>query len=129
MAAPPRVKPQEVTLILQRRIQETRDTSTLYFDKPPGLPPYQAGQFLTLDPRQFPAVAPWAAFLEAAKGRKELPRAYSMSSAPHEAQLAVTVKEEPYVPGIHPFPPLVSPYLVHGIAPGTPVKATCFTGP
>jgi ferredoxin-NADP reductase len=129
MSTVPRIKPQELTLTLSRRVRETPDTSTLVFERPPQLPPYQAGQFLTLDPRQFPTLRPWCAYLEFAKGKKELARAYSMSSAPHEPDLAVTVKEEPYDPGVQPYPPLISSYLVHGIAPGTPVKAVCFTGP
>jgi ferredoxin-NADP reductase len=52
-----------------------------------------------------------------------------MSSSPHEPELAVTVKEEPFTVGAEPYPPLLSPYLVHGISPGTPVKAVCFAGP
>jgi 3-ketosteroid 9alpha-monooxygenase subunit B len=129
MAQETRVKPREIVLTLRQRVAETRDSATLVFDRPDGSPPYQAGQFLTLSPHQFPAVRPWLAHLEATKKRKELVRAYSMSSAPHEPDLAVTVKEEPYTPGVQPYPPLLSPYLVHGIAPGTPVKAVCFTGP
>jgi ferredoxin-NADP reductase len=129
MSLVPRTKPQEVTLNLIRRVRETADTSTLVFERPTDLPPYQAGQFLTLDPKQFAAVRPWLTFLEHAKGRKELVRAYSMSSAPFEPELAVTIKEEAYEPTVHPYPPLISGYLVHGIAPGTAVKAVCFTGP
>jgi ferredoxin-NADP reductase len=82
-----------------------------------------------VDPRQFGAVLPWLRHLEHVKQRKELARAYSLSSSPHETEIAVTVKEEPFTVGVQPYPPLLSSYLVHGIAPGTPVKAVCFTGP
>ena len=125
----PRTRPQELSLRLLRRVRETTDTATLVFEKPEGMPPYLAGQFLTLDPRQFAALRPWQAYLEHVKGKKELVRAYSMSSAPHEPELAVTVKEESYAPATHPYPPLMSSYLVHGIEAGTRVKAVGFTGP
>jgi len=118
-----------VTLTVRQRVQETPDTATLFFEPTADIPPYLAGQFLTLQPGQFPAVHPWLVYLEHIKKKKELPRAYSLSSAPHEPYVAMTVKQEPYFPGNQPYPPLVSPYLVHGIAPGTPLKAVCFSGP
>ena len=39
---------------------------------------YKAGQYVSVDPHQFPAIAGYAAYFEEAKGRKEPPRAYSM---------------------------------------------------
>ena len=63
------------------------------------------------------------------KGRKEPPRAYSLSSAPHERFLAITVKEERYTNGSTKFPPLLSPLLVKGMTRGRRVEITGFTGP
>jgi 3-ketosteroid 9alpha-monooxygenase subunit B len=90
---------------------------------------YQAGHFLTIAPQQFPQLKGLVAYFEHAKGRKEPQRAYSMSSAPHERRLAVTVKEEPYLAGQTPYPPLLSPFLVHGLAAGQRLSVVGFTGP
>ena len=88
-----------------------------------------AGHFLTIDPHQFEALERFTAFLEDLKGRKEPPRAYSMSSAPHERYLAVTVKEERYVSGQTKYPPLLSPLLVKRTVAGMRLEVTGFTGP
>ena len=93
-------------------IVETPDTATLVFFTGNDRLDYAAGHFLTIDPHQFAALERFTAFLEDLKGRREPPRAYSMSSAPHERYLAVTVKEERYVSGATKFPPLLSPLLV-----------------
>src|SRR6185295_15571306 len=63
------------------------------------------------------------------KGKREPPRAYSMSSAPHERYLAVTVKEERYVSGTTKFPPLLSPLLTKRTTRGMRLVVTGFTGP
>jgi hypothetical protein len=55
-------------------------------------PEYQAGQFLLIDPHQFEALQRFVTFFEVLKGRKEPPRAYSLSSAPRESHAAFTVK-------------------------------------
>jgi ferredoxin-NADP reductase len=90
---------------------------------------YSAGHFLTIDPHQFEALDRFTAFLEHLKGRKEPPRAYSMCSAPHERYLAVTVKEERFVPGTTKYPPLLSPMLVKRTVRGMGLTVTGFTGP
>lgn len=90
---------------------------------------YRAGHFLTIDPHQFEGLERFIAFLEDLKGRREPPRAYSMASAPHEHHLAITVKEERYLSGVSRYPPLLSPLLVKGMARGTRVVVTGFTGP
>ena len=82
-----------------------------------------------IDPHQFEALERFTAFLEDLKGKKELPRAYSMCSAPHERYLAVTVKEEQYVSGATKYPPLLSPMLVKRTVRGMRLTVTGFTGP
>ena len=124
---PERAKPRSFEVLVTEVVQETPDTVTLVLDAPQ-IPPYRAGQFLTIDPHVFPVIAGQVAFVEHLKGdKKELVRAYSMASAPHEP-LAITVKEEPYRPGdLHA--PLLSPLLVHGIPRGTRFPVVGFTGP
>ena len=69
-------------------IVETPDTATLILFTGNDRLEYEAGHFLTIDPHQFAALDRFVAFLEDLKGRKEPPRAYSISSAPHERNLA-----------------------------------------
>lgn len=110
-------------------IRQTHDTVTLVFFTGNDHLEYRAGHFLTIDPHQFEALDRFIGFFEDAKGRREPARAYSMSSAPHEKVLAVTVKEERYVTGVTKYPPLLSPLLVRAIAPGARMVITGFTGP
>jgi ferredoxin-NADP reductase len=90
---------------------------------------YEAGHFLTIDPHQFEALERFIAYFEDVKGKREPPRAYSMSSAPHERYLAITVKEERYERGATKYPPLLSPLLVKRTVRGMRVVVTGFTGP
>jgi 3-ketosteroid 9alpha-monooxygenase subunit B len=124
---PERIKPRTFEVVVTEVIRETGDTVTLVLDAPV-IPPYRAGQFLTIDPHHFPVIAGQVAYLEHLKGgKKELVRAYSMASAPHEP-LAITIKEEPYWPGdLHA--PLLSPLLVHAMPVGTRFPVVGFTGP
>jgi len=124
---PERTKPQTFEVVVTAVIRETADTVTLVLDAPE-IPPYRAGQFLTIDPHVFPVLAAQIAYLEHLKGgKKELVRAYSMASAPHEP-LAITIKEEPYRPGdLHA--PLLSPLLVHATPVGARFSVVGFTGP
>ena len=110
-------------------IVETPDTATLVLFTGNDRLDYSAGHFLTIDPHQFAALERFTAFLEDLKGRREPPRAYSMSSAPHERYLAVTVKEERYVSGATRYPPLLSPLLVKRTTRGMRLVVTGFTGP
>ena len=110
-------------------IVETPDTSTLVFFTGNDHLEYKAGHFLTIDPHQFESLQRFTAFLEDLKGKRELPRAYSMCSAPHERYLAVTVKEERYVSGTTKYPPLLSPMLVKRTERGARLVVTGFTGP
>lgn len=110
-------------------IVETPDTVTLVLFTGNDRLDYEPGHFLTIDPHQFDDLERFIAFLEDLKGRREPPRAYSLSSAPHERYLAVTVKEERYVSGVTKYPPLLSPLLVKRIGRGTRLRITGFTGP
>ena len=97
-------------------IVETPDTRTLVLDVGPHAP-YRAGQYVSIDPHQFPALGSITAYLEHVKGRVEVPRAYSMCSAPHERYVAITIKEEVYH-GQMAYPPLLSGFLVHQVRAG-----------
>src|SRR5215212_3579128 len=110
-------------------VVETADTSTLVLFTGNDRLEYLAGHFLTIDPHQFEALERFTAFLEDLKGKRELPRAYSMSSAPHERYLAVTVKEERYISGATKYPPLLSPLLTKRTTRGMRLVVTGFTGP
>ena len=110
-------------------VVETPDTSTLVLFTGNDRLDYKAGHFLTIDPHQFEALDRFTAFLEHLKGKPEPPRAYSMCSAPHERYLAVTVKEERFVPNVTKFPPLLSPLLVKRTVRGMRLVVTGFTGP
>lgn len=107
---------------------ETHDTVTLFLQPDGEARPYRAGQFLTIDPEQFPALRQQVAYFAHIKGKRELPRAYSLASAPGEPYLAVTIKEEPFLPGRTEYPPLLSPYLVHSVVPGSSFEVKGFSG-
>jgi ferredoxin-NADP reductase len=110
-------------------IRETPDTATLILFTGNDHLDYQPGHFITVRPHQFPALERFIEYFEELKGKRELPRAYSLSSAPHEDHLAITVKEEYYISGTTRYPPLLSPLLVWRTAPGTRMEVTGFRGP
>src|SRR5215470_7687867 len=126
---PERRRIKELEAMVADVIRETPDTTTLVLFTGNERLDYEAGHFLTVDPHQFEGLERFIAFLEDLKGRKEPPRAYSMSSAPHERYIAITVKEERYVSGKTKYPPLLSPLLVHRSPRGTRMSITGFTGP
>lgn len=119
----------ELEVMVADTIIETPDTATIIFFTGNDRLDYRAGHFLTIDPHEFPQLDRFTAFLEDQKGRKEPPRAYSLTSAPHEKHLAITVKEEKYVSGQTKYPPLLSPLLVRRLPRGTRLNITGFTGP
>jgi 3-ketosteroid 9alpha-monooxygenase subunit B len=125
----PRHRIKQMEAIVAEIVRETHDTVTLVLFTGNDRLEYRPGHFLTIDPHQFRPLAGYTQFLEDVKGKKEPPRAYSMSSSPHEKRLAVTVKEELYVSGQTEYPPLLSPYLAHGLIAGTQLEVTGFTGP
>src|SRR5689334_2108727 len=128
-AVAPRKRIKEMEVMVADVIVETPDTATLVFFTGNDRLDYKAGHFLTIDPHQFDSLERFISFFEDVKGKKEPPRAYSMSSAPHERYLAVTVKEERYVSGVSRFPPLLSPLLVKRTVRGMRLVVTGFTGP
>lgn len=120
------IRPMDLTLT--RVVRETPDTVTLCFGGHERFV-YKAGQFCTIDPHQFKQIESTVAYLEQVKGKKEPTRAYSMSSAPYEQELAVTVKEEIFEVGKSTYPPVLSGLLVHGLTAGMPIRVVGFTGP
>jgi hypothetical protein len=114
-------------VVVSEVVVETPDTVTLVYEGPDEYE-YRAGQFLTIDPHQFPSLRRWIQLLEQLKKKKEPPRAYSMASAPHEP-LAITIKEETWTPGEQKYPTVLSPFLVHEVKAGMPMTVSGFTGP
>jgi 3-ketosteroid 9alpha-monooxygenase subunit B len=119
----------EMEVMVADVIIETPDTATLVLFTGNDRLDYKAGHFLTIDPHQFESLERFISFFEDVKGKKEPPRAYSMTSAPHEKYLAITVKEERYVSGTTKYPPLLSPLLVKRTLRGMRLAITGFTGP
>lgn len=128
-ASPARKRIRELEVMVADVLVETHDATTLVFFTGNDHLDYLPGHFLTIDPHQFEALDRFTRYLEDMKGKPELPRAYSMSSAPHEKYLAVTVKEEDYVSGLTKYPPLLSPLLVKRVSRGMRMTITGFTGP
>jgi 3-ketosteroid 9alpha-monooxygenase subunit B len=107
-------------------IVETPDTITAVLDV--GVPvTYRAGQYVSIDPHQFPALGSMTRYLEHLKGRPEPPRAYSMCSSPQEPRIAITIKEEVY-DGQMAYPPLISGFLVHQLRAGDHLAVLGFAG-
>ena len=127
--APPTKRIKELEVMVADVVVETPDTSTLVFFTGNDRLEYEPGHFLTIDPHQFEALDRFTAFLEHLKGKAEPPRAYSMCSSPHERYLAITVKEERFLPNVTKYPPLLSPLLVKRTVRGMRLAVTGFTGP
>jgi 3-ketosteroid 9alpha-monooxygenase subunit B len=128
-AAPPRKKIKKLEVMVADVVHETAEATTLLLFTGNDRLDYEAGHFLTIDPHQFPAIERFTAYFEDVKGRREPQRAYSLSSAPHEDYLAITVKEESYASGVTFYPPLLSPLLVFRTPRGTRMTVTGFSGP
>ncbi len=122
-----RIKDMEV--MVAEVIRETAEATTLVLFTGNDRLEYQPGHFLTIDPHQFEALERWVAWFEDVKGRREAPRAYSLTSTPDERYLAVTVKEERYIRSVTRYPPLLSPMLVKRTPVGSRLVVTGFTGP
>lgn len=113
--------------VVREIVPETHDTVTLILetDHPRD---YIAGQFVSIDPAQFRQLRQLIRYFEHVKGRREAVRAYSMASTPDEPYLAITVKEEEYVEGVTEYPPLLSPFLVHGLHVGQKITVKGYSG-
>lgn len=79
-------------------------------------------------PHQFPELLDIVKFFEFTKGKKEPVRAYSLTSAPHEKYIAITIKPEIYEPYEGSFPPLLSPLLASDILVGKEIQFTGYAG-
>ncbi len=128
-APQPRRRIKELEAMVADVVVETHDTVTLVLFTGNERLDYEPGNFLTIDPHQFEGLERWTAYLEDLKGKREPPRAYSMSSAPSERYVAFTVKEERYQRGVTKYPPLLSPLLVRRVSRGQRLSIVGFTGP
>jgi 3-ketosteroid 9alpha-monooxygenase subunit B len=108
-------------------VRRTHDATSIYFFVG-DTGPYRAGQFISIDPHQFPELKRWVDHLELLKGKKEPIRSYSMQSAPGEKCVSICVKAEDYDPKVHKFPPLLSPFLSSGALKGRECVISGFTG-
>jgi 3-ketosteroid 9alpha-monooxygenase subunit B len=110
-------------------VRRTHDSASIYFflggDYASS---YKAGQFVSIDPHQFPELKRWTDFLERDKGKKEPIRAYSMQSAPGEKCVSICVKAEGFDPKHDKYPPLLSPFLVSGAIKGREIVISGFSG-
>ena len=125
----PRSKIKDLEVMVAEAVLESPEATTLLLFTGNDHLEYQPGHFLTIRPQQFPALDRFIKYFEDVKGKGEPARAYSLSSAPHERYLAITIKEERYVSGSTKYPPLLSPLLVWRTLPGTRMVVTGFSGP
>jgi len=114
--------------VVHDAIKETYDTYTLRIRVADTDRGYKAGQFISIDPHQFPELSEIVAFMEHKKGKKEVVRAYSMASTPSEPYVSITIKPERYEPPESEFPPLLSPLLASTALVGRPLHFLGYTG-
>ena len=108
--------------------RETRDTYTLYIKVDPSDRDYISGQFINIDPHQFPELSEQIEEFEGKKGKQEPIRAYSMCSIPKDEHVAITVKPEEYHPNEDEYPPLLSPLLGSDRLKGREIEFQGYTG-
>ncbi len=105
----------EVTATVAERRPETSDAATLKLDLGGAPFAYRPGQYVEIDPHQFPELAEGIAALEAAKGMPESPRGFSLSSDGSDPRfLEISVKAEKG----GRYPAVLSPWLVRDARPG-----------
>lgn len=97
--------------LIVKTVHETVDTRTFFLKIKSEDRHYFAGQFLNIDPHQFPELLETIKILEFKKGYKETVRAYSVSSFPAEECISFTVKSESFKKN-EDYLPLLSPFLV-----------------
>lgn len=100
---------------------ETHDAVTLRLDLGGAPFDYRPGQYIEIDPHQFPQLAAEVADLEAKKGMPEMPRSFSLSSDGTEPRFVeISIKEEKPVA----YDPVITPYLVRHAKPGLQIRVT-----
>lgn len=109
-------------------VRRTHDTSTLYIFLGEDQLDYRAGQFVSVDPHQFDELKRWVDYYEHEKGKREVVRAYSMSSIPSEKTISITVKAEPFHAGHDKYPPLLSPFLASNAMKGKEIIVRGYSG-
>lgn len=114
--------------VILSAVRETSDTWTLNIFVGDHAKEYLAGQFISISPYQFPEILDFTRFCEYKKGKKEPVRAYSLTSAPHEKYIAITVKPEVYEPHPESYPPLLSPLLASDILVGREIEFLGYSG-
>lgn len=125
-------KIRDFPVVVDDVVWETHDTVSLYLanaEPDHGEWTYKPGQFVSIHPNQFPGLKSFIGYLEHTKGKRELPRAYSLGSAPHEKHLIVTVKEEFWEEGETDYPPLLSGHLCHNVRKGDQMIVKGIAGP
>lgn len=129
LAAPKSTKKiRTISGVVAEAIQENYDTWTLRIFVGDSQKDYKAGQFISIDPHQFPELSEIIAYLEHKKGRKEMVRAYSIASAPSEPFVCITTKPERFDPHESEYPPLLSPLLGSAALRGRPIQFLGYTG-
>ncbi|MBN4077413.1 hypothetical protein JYT19_00720 [Sulfobacillus acidophilus] len=126
--APSTKKIRPILGVVTKAIKETPDTYTLQISVGPKDKDYLAGQFLNIDPHQFAELSGMVAYLENEKGKKELVRAYSITSAPFEETVDITTRPEVYYPGDTKYPPLLSPLLASNALVGRQITFGGYVG-
>lgn len=124
----PKIYLRDITGTVAKCVRETSDTWTLHISVKAEDKHYLAGQFLSIAPQQFPEIKAITSYFERLKGKKEPIRAYSMSSAPHEPYVAITIKPEHYEAESDEFPPILSPLLASSALQGREIVFRGFTG-
>lgn len=114
--------------VIVSAVQETADTWTLNIFVGEHNKEYRAGQFISISPHQFPELIDLVKFLEYKKGKSEPVRAYSLTSAPYEKYVAITIKPERYEPHPNSYPPLLSPILASNILVGREIDFLGYAG-
>ena len=109
-------------------IRETPDTWTLDIFVGENDKDYRAGQFISISPHQFVELGDLIKYFEHIKGKKELVRAYSLTSAPGDKYISITIKPEIYTPEPLALPPLLSPFLASDLLVGREIEFIGYAG-
>jgi ferredoxin-NADP reductase len=109
----------ELSVLVAEVRPETADAATFRLDLRDAPFPHRPGQYIEIDPHQFPELARSIAEIEAIKGMPESPRGFSLASDGLEPRfLEITVKaEKPR----GPHPPLLTPWMLRDLRPGRTV--------